>query len=575
MTVPYTFANATSPIQLSELDANFAAYSNASGSVSYTQNTNIQAGNFIVGSSYTITIPGTTSWTSIGAANNNVGTTFTATGVGAGSGYAVLQRTVQAKLQEVVSVQDFGADPTGTNDSTEAFTLALATGKDVFVPNGTYLITSTLTMVTPWQSLYGQGQYSILNFTFTSSQPGITMLQSNTGGDAEKAQLHDLKLVGVSNCSQVLYIEASEVRIHDNWFVNQTTGGHGIYIRDLAEGVTPSYETFAAHIFANRIDGTGTTGSYGIRCGNAESPMFVNFNTITLFDILLYVNGTEALFQVTGNLFEASLTGAIYLSGSGNSAPFYNINIVSNYSEANPVFVKAYLGYFKCVNISNNYSNCHQQITPFSYGPFFWAVSGGYAGTTPFIIENNSIEGHTYVFQLDDEYNSRLGSVFNNEIIPGSGGTPTPSWVSGTYQLNAYKIRQIPTYFGYVLSSGSITGNAPIRLEVTTGTLQFPVVYEPHEVAAIPPTVNYSGGTVPAITFQYVNNGGNQAFVTFHSVQGITDTVYSTVTCVASQTYALPVPSTAVGGTQYYIQVVFTTTSSSGYLYPFQLYLYE
>ncbi len=47
------------------------------------------AGSFIVGATYQIVTTGTTSFTAIGAANNNVGTTFVATGPGSGSGTAV------------------------------------------------------------------------------------------------------------------------------------------------------------------------------------------------------------------------------------------------------------------------------------------------------------------------------------------------------------------------------------------------------------------------------------------------------------------------------------------------------
>jgi hypothetical protein len=46
------------------------------------------AGSFVVGVSYTITVTGTTNFTLIGAANSNVGTVFTATGVGVGTGEA-------------------------------------------------------------------------------------------------------------------------------------------------------------------------------------------------------------------------------------------------------------------------------------------------------------------------------------------------------------------------------------------------------------------------------------------------------------------------------------------------------
>ena len=52
--------------------------------------TQVQAGNFVVGETYTIVTAGTTDFISIGSANNTVGTIFTATGVGSGSGTASL-----------------------------------------------------------------------------------------------------------------------------------------------------------------------------------------------------------------------------------------------------------------------------------------------------------------------------------------------------------------------------------------------------------------------------------------------------------------------------------------------------
>ena len=41
-----------------------------------------------------------------------------------------------------INVLDYGADPTGVADSTAAFNSALAAGKELFAPAGTYSITS-------------------------------------------------------------------------------------------------------------------------------------------------------------------------------------------------------------------------------------------------------------------------------------------------------------------------------------------------------------------------------------------------------------------------------------------------
>jgi len=52
------------------------------------QSATVTAGAFVVGQQYKILVPGTTDFTLIGAANNTVGTVFTATGVGTGTGTA-------------------------------------------------------------------------------------------------------------------------------------------------------------------------------------------------------------------------------------------------------------------------------------------------------------------------------------------------------------------------------------------------------------------------------------------------------------------------------------------------------
>jgi microcystin-dependent protein len=50
----------------------------------------IPAGNFVIGRRYTISSVGSTNWLSIGSSSSTVGTTFTATGIGSGTGSATL-----------------------------------------------------------------------------------------------------------------------------------------------------------------------------------------------------------------------------------------------------------------------------------------------------------------------------------------------------------------------------------------------------------------------------------------------------------------------------------------------------
>jgi hypothetical protein len=120
---------------------------NDASSVAYEQGNSTNAGSFVVGKTYLITFVGTTAFTSIGATSNTVGIYFTATGVGSGTGTAQLSRTVQAKLQEYVSVKDFGAVGDGSTNDTAAIQACLNSGATTITfPPGTYLVTSTLTV---------------------------------------------------------------------------------------------------------------------------------------------------------------------------------------------------------------------------------------------------------------------------------------------------------------------------------------------------------------------------------------------------------------------------------------------
>lgn len=80
-------------------------------------------------------------------------------------------RTVTARLQDSVSVLDFGADPLGVVDSTAAIHAAMTASKVVYFPQGTYLV-STLEIQQSGQHLIGA----------TSASGGVTISPSGTDG---------------------------------------------------------------------------------------------------------------------------------------------------------------------------------------------------------------------------------------------------------------------------------------------------------------------------------------------------------------------------------------------------------
>lgn len=110
---------------------------------------------------------------------------FTQAGAGA------VSRSVQAKLQETVSLTDFGGDPTGTADSATAFQAVLnrpASGKTIYchVPDGTWKISTALSAGSG-KVIWLWGRNVTLTGTQTASLPFVpskTMLNGSPVGPA-------------------------------------------------------------------------------------------------------------------------------------------------------------------------------------------------------------------------------------------------------------------------------------------------------------------------------------------------------------------------------------------------------
>jgi hypothetical protein len=100
-------------------------------------------------------------------------------------------RSLSAKLKDTLSLIDFGADPTGSADSTTAlsnfYAAAISTGKAGYIPAGTYKITSQVVWdVSGAQSkgikIYGDGPQSVLDLSAVSTGPALLIQNSNNTG---------------------------------------------------------------------------------------------------------------------------------------------------------------------------------------------------------------------------------------------------------------------------------------------------------------------------------------------------------------------------------------------------------
>ncbi len=102
------------------------------------------------------------------------------------SGFGAITRTSHDKFSDMVSVKDFGAVGDGLTDDTLSFQKALASHNAVFVPEGEYIITSTIE-IREGQTLSGAGDCAVLK---TSSD--IVLIEITQS----YATLKNLKLFG-------------------------------------------------------------------------------------------------------------------------------------------------------------------------------------------------------------------------------------------------------------------------------------------------------------------------------------------------------------------------------------------
>lgn len=121
--------------------------------------------------------------------------TFTQSGSGA------VSRPVSGKLQETVSVLDFipVASHAGiaagsvTSDLTAYFVLAIATGKKVFCPKGTYYANVTQLSSNAW--LFGEGEATVIR-AFDTTASTLKCLSSGASSFITGVVVRDLKLYG-------------------------------------------------------------------------------------------------------------------------------------------------------------------------------------------------------------------------------------------------------------------------------------------------------------------------------------------------------------------------------------------
>jgi parallel beta-helix repeat protein len=164
-----------------------------------------------------------------------------------------VQTNVEAKLAQTVSVKDFGAVGDGVTDDTAAIQAALNTGKNVFIPNGTYVVDPD-TSVSP-----------VSNQRITLEQEAVLQASASSSSGVYSV----IRIFGVSD----VIVEGGTV-IGDRATHIGVLGesGMGIYVADSSGITIRDVETRDCWGDGIYVGGTGTTGkSTNVRIENVRS----------------------------------------------------------------------------------------------------------------------------------------------------------------------------------------------------------------------------------------------------------------------------------------------------------------
>lgn len=226
-----------------------------------------------------------------------------------GSGDIVIAGGSGAALDaQTVSVKDYGAIGDGIANENAAFNAAVATGKNIFVPSGTYLLNNFVQLL-PNKTMYGVGRTSIIKNV--SNIYAIAL--------ANGSEVYNLKFTGGGKNTAGLPFnmgvhayQSIGFKVKDCWFedfsgVIGNNGGGGLYALQVFPGNSNGGQVTSCSFINNNV---------GLNLGQRAEYITVSSCTMGQNNTGLYISGGNNTIQ--GCILQDNVINIRFGAGTNN-----------------------------------------------------------------------------------------------------------------------------------------------------------------------------------------------------------------------------------------------------------------
>jgi hypothetical protein len=381
---------------------------------------------------------------------------------------------VEEKLSEIISVTDFGAVGDGVADDTVAIQAALtaANGKDVFVPEGTYLISSELSATNC--SLIGA------NFNYTILKATAAMRSIVKGFNCYeisgiKFLCENLANHGVFNQENTARVDQCWIQdaLYDGYTNDPTTGNTNLAVvsKTVFRGNGTVYSTGTADTVAGgttiTISGAVNLTTLGIRTGID----FIYIPALSMIFTITSVGATTLGVSASPDAPKQTLSGTTYSirsgagvfnnrSGDGNGwvvekctfqtnagaavrdTSLYGLRATDNICEAN-TFMWRHNGDRVAPGVTFDGVDVGNYMESIIWKTYYMEYSDGFRSFAPTAIDLDSIElhpntgGEARFYLRSGDYTKYITSYSNSTaiVVNSNENISVFSGVNGTIEL--------------------------------------------------------------------------------------------------------------------------------------------